>query len=228
MPTKLLKNPRFWLAIAVLGCLLFCAFGPFKAIFDRSFLVNHLHRAGDWAVGLFLLSFTIATVLGIPGILFPIVAGAFFGLFWGTFWSVLGATLGAMGAFWTARYLLRDWTERRFGDRKALQRFNQAVRDRPLTFVLAIRFAPISPFTVVNFLFGLTPIHWATYSVGTFVGLIPGTLAYTWVGVTGDRALHGGDRLPLFFALGFLTLLCLLPMWARKKGDAQSNNAQKF
>ncbi len=122
-----------------------------------------------------------------------------------------------MGSFWAARYLLHDWIEKRFGAHPALVKFKGAVLDKPFSFVLAVRFAPISPFNVVNFLFGLTPIHWVPYSVGTFIGIIPGTLAYTWLGTSGSEAIAGGDRLPFFLALGFLTLLSIIPFLARKK-----------
>ncbi|MBC6418975.1 MAG: TVP38/TMEM64 family protein [Prochloron sp. SP5CPC1] len=87
---------------------------------------------------------------------------------------------------------------------------------------LAVRFAPISPFNVVNFLFGLTPIHWVPYSLGTFIGIIPGTLAYTWLGTSGSEALAGGERLPFILALGFLTLLSIIPFLARKKQHSAS------
>lgn len=216
---RALKSPRFWIAIALSISILLCIFGPLKLLLDKSFLISQLERFGSWAVCLFILVFALSSAIGVPGIMFPIAAGAVFGLVWGSLWSVIGATLGAIGAFLASRYLLRDWAERRFGQHQALMRFNQAVTRQPLTFVLAIRFAPISPFTVVNFLLGLTPISWVPYSVGTFIGIIPGTLAYTWLGVTGEQALQGGDRLPLLLALSFLTLLCVLPILARKKAQ---------
>ncbi len=146
-----------------------------------------------------------------------IAAGTVFGLVWGTVLSVIGATLGAIAAFSMARYGLRNWIEHRYGKHKALKQFNQAVRKRPWQFVLAIRFAPISPFNIVNFLFGLTPIHWMPYSVGTFFGIVPGTLVYTWLGVTGSQALTGGNRLPFTIALGLLSLLSLLPVVLRRQ-----------
>ncbi|MEP0753268.1 TVP38/TMEM64 family protein [Trichocoleus sp. Lan] len=214
---RTLKSPPLWIAIALSICILLCIFSPLKLLLDKSFLVSHLERFGSWAVCLFILVFALSSAIGIPGIMFPVAAGAVFGFVWGSLWSVIGATLGAIGAFLASRYLLRDWAERRFGQHQALMRFNQAVTRQPLAFVLAIRFAPISPFTVVNFLLGLTPISWVPYSVGTFIGIIPGTLAYAWVGVTGEQALQGGDRLPLLLALSFLTLLCVLPILARKK-----------
>ena len=124
--------------------------------------------------------------------------------------------MGAVGAFWTARYLLHGWIKRKLGKHKALAKFNQAVLKKPLIFVLIVRFAPISPFNIVNFLFGLTPIQWLPYSIGTLFGIVPGTLAYTWLGVSGLEAWQGGDRSSFYLALGFLTLLSLIPLFAKK------------
>ena len=214
---KLLKNPRFLLAIALFGLLLLCYFTPLKALFDQKFLEQQLQQLGNWAAGLFVLVYTLATVVGVPGTVLTVAGGAVFGIVWGTFWSVVGATLGAIGAFWVARYLLRDWAEQWLGRHKALGQFNEAVRHKPLTFVLAVRFAPICPFNLVNFLFGLTPIRCLDYAIGTFFGIIPGTLAYTWLGLAGGTALRGGDRFPFFLALGFLTLLSVLPLLAKRK-----------
>lgn len=213
---KLLKFPLFWLTLTLLGFLLLWWLTPVKVLFDQKFLEQQLQQLGNWAVGLFVLVYTIATVVGIPGTVLTVAGGAVFGIFWGTFWSVVGATLGAIGAFWVARYLLRDWAEQWFGRHKALQQFNQAVRHKPLNFVLAVRFAPICPFNLVNFLFGLTPISSVDYAIGTFFGIIPGTVAYTWLGVAGEIAIQGGDRLAFFLALGFLTLLSVLPILAKK------------
>lgn len=223
--SRRLKNRRFWFAIspkkcyaiALLVLCLLCCFTPLRAIFDEQFLVQQLQQWGHWAVCLFVLVYALTTVLGVPGTVLTIAGSVVFGLVWGTFWSVVGATLGAIGAFWVARYLVRDWAEYRFGHHKALARFNQAVIHKPLVFVLAVRFAPICPFNFVNFLFGLTPIHWFDYVIGTFFGIIPGTLAYAWLGVSGKQALQGGDRLPFFLALSLLTLLSVLPLWINKQ-----------
>ncbi|NER98239.1 MAG: TVP38/TMEM64 family protein [Symploca sp. SIO1B1] len=206
------KRPRFWLAIALGVCILVCLLEPLQALFNQALLVNHLEGLGYSAICLFILVYSIATVLGVPGTILTIAGGGVFGLFWGTLWSVVGATLGAIGAFLLARYFLKDWVKSRFRRHKALVSFHQAVLHKPLAFVLAVRFAPISPFNIVNFLFGLTAIDLRNYATGTFLGIIPGTLAYTWLGVAGEEALQGGDRLPFFLALGMLTLLSLLPV----------------
>ncbi|MEO8889922.1 MAG: TVP38/TMEM64 family protein [Coleofasciculaceae cyanobacterium] len=214
---KLLKNPKFWLASAILGLLLLCWLTPLKVLFDQKFLEQQLQQLGNWAICLFVLVYTLATVVGVPGTVLTVAGGAVFGIIWGALWSVIGATLGAIGAFWVARYLSRDLAEKWFGRHKYLQQFNEAVRDKPLNFVLAVRFAPICPFNLVNFLFGLTPISCLDYAIGTFFGIIPGTLAYTWLGVAEGTALQEGDRFSFFLALTFLTLLSVLPVWVKRK-----------
>lgn len=229
--TKLCTNKRSWIGIIILSCILLCTVGPLKVIFDQDYLVNSLHNLQEYsccAAGLFVLIYTILTVIGIPGTILTVAGGLVFGLSWGTFWSVLGATLGAMGAFWTARYLLHKQIEKRFGHHQALIKFNQAVTSKPFAFVLAVRFAPISPFNVVNFLFGLTSIHWFPYSLGTFIGIIPGTLAYTWLGVSGMEALEGGEKTSLFLAIGLLTLLSAIPLLFKYRNKFTRKSRKKI
>jgi uncharacterized membrane protein YdjX (TVP38/TMEM64 family) len=209
------------LGFFILGIFLFlCAIASLKTIlFDREFWLTTFHNYEEWAVCVFIGAYIVLTVLGIPGTILTVTGGLFFGLIWGTIWSVFGATLGAIAAFCAARYCLRNWAKNKFQQHYRLKCFAEAVEKMPLHFVLVVRFAPISPFNIVNFLFGLTPIDLKTYSLGTFFGIIPGTLAYTWLGVTGKTALDRGEYLPLFIALGILTLLSWIPLLAKNKSD---------
>jgi len=201
---------RVWLAMAMALGLLLLGLTPLRHVFDRSILAQWLCDLGHWAFVGFIIAYTVLTAIGIPGTLLTIAGGAVFGLAWGTLVSLVGATLGAMGAFWVARYLLRHRFQRWCDRSQILERFDRAVRRYPWTFVFVVRFAPISPFNLTNFLFGLTSVHWVPYSLGTLFGIVPGTLAYTWLGVTGQTALSGGDRLPFLLALGALVLLSLI------------------
>lgn len=209
---------QFWqkivgyFALGGLGAIACLTFHFRHLIFNSEHLATFLVEALPCCLVLLFLSLYVAlTVIGMPGTVLTTVGGVLFGLSWGTVWSVLGATLGALGAFWTARYLLQDWLHQKFRHHPALHRLHQSVRRQPLSLVLTLRFAPISPFNLLNFLFGLTPIHWLPYTVGTFIGIIPGTIIYTWLGVSGKNAFSGGDRLPLIIALGALAALSLLP-----------------
>jgi len=186
-------------------------------LFNQMHLVEFVESHGLWGAIIFILLHIVATVIGIPGVILTIVGGVLFGLIWGSILSLIGATLGAIGAFWMARYLLWDWAQQRVRDRKLLCSFNQAVLQKPLSFVLIVRFAPISPFNLVNFVFGMTTIHWLPYSLGTLIGIIPGVIAYTGVGVAGNDAMHGKGAWPLMVACTVLAILSAMPLLLRKR-----------
>lgn len=211
MPTHLL------LLLFGLGAAVLCHYLPCQLLVDQPALINYLHMAGRKAMVLFLIAHVMATAVGLPGTWLVVSGGAVFGLVWGTILSTIGATLGAIAAFYLARLLLRHRIEHRFSQHKIMQKLNQMVSCHQLRCVLAIRVAPISPFNLVNFLFGLTPIHLRPYALGTFLGIIPGTAAYTWLGESGLKAFRGEGLTQLMAALVCLALLSLLPLLKPQK-----------
>ncbi|PZD72093.1 TVP38/TMEM64 family inner membrane protein YdjZ [Acaryochloris thomasi RCC1774] len=207
------------LALASLLCVLalpkLLEFIPL--LFNQMRLLEELRQSGFWAVVIFILLHIGATMIGIPGVVLTLVGGVAFGLVWGSLWSLIGATLGAIAAFWMARSLLHGWAQRRIRDQKLLTVFNDAIQKHPFAFVLTVRFAPISPFNLVNFLFGLTEVHWMPYSLGTLIGIIPGVMAYTWVGVTGHQAMQGENLSSFIIACSLLALMSAFPLLMRKR-----------
>lgn len=208
---------RFILLLLGLAGFVLCHYLPCNLLFDQPALVSYLHMAGREAIGLFLVAHVAATAVGLPGTLLVVSGGAVFGLLWGTVLSTVGATLGAIVAFYMARSLLRHQIEQRFGQHPTMQKLNQMVSCHQLHCVLAVRFAPLSPFNLVNFWFGLTPVGLKPYAIGTFFGIIPGTAAYTWLGESGLKAFRGEGFIELVGALSGLALLSLLPLLLKQK-----------
>jgi uncharacterized membrane protein YdjX (TVP38/TMEM64 family) len=198
-----------------LGAAIVCLI-PVRLLFDQAQLSHYLEANERWAAVLYLGIFVGATVLGFPGNVLTIAGGAVFGLEWGILLSQLGATLGAIGAFGVARYLFHGWLRRWFQHHRIWHQLTRAIAQRPLSTVLASRISPLAPFSLVNFLFGLTAVDLKTYVIGTFWGILPLTVVYTWLGVSGKTMLSGGDRLPLILALSSLSLLALLPGLRRR------------
>jgi uncharacterized membrane protein YdjX (TVP38/TMEM64 family) len=192
-------------------------------MFDQGRLGMKLERLGPWAAVLFVGVYSVSTMLAIPSVMLTIVGGVWFGLYWGSLWSAMGATLGALGAFGLARSLLHDWVQHRFETHPLLVKFNQATAQNPFSFILMVRFAPISPFTVVNFLFGLTKISGWVYTLGTLVGILPWVITYTWLGVAGQQTLRGGSPIPLAIAGTILTLMSAFPLLRQKVLNRGSN-----
>ncbi|EAW39061.1 hypothetical protein L8106_02062 [Lyngbya sp. PCC 8106] len=217
-PEQLLKSRRFWLTLSLISLLWMVDFSPWKLNhLDPVLLTDSIKQWGNWAIFGYVLLYILLTIVGIPAIPLTMAGGIFFGLVWGIFWSVIAATIGAIAAFGVSRYLLRNWSQKTFGSERIFRKFNRATAQKPLQFVLFVRLAPIFPFNLSNFLFGLTAIELKSYTVGTFLGIIPGTFTYTWLGVSGKQAIEGSDRFSIFLALAIAGGLCVLPSITRKK-----------
>ncbi|NJK41717.1 MAG: TVP38/TMEM64 family protein [Acaryochloridaceae cyanobacterium SU_2_1] len=188
-------------------------------LLDQMRLVDLVQSYGLWGSTAFVGLHILATIIGVPGGVLTVVGGLLYGLVWGSLWSLLGATLGALAAFWLVRHLARDRIERWLGEgkrRRLFNAFDQAIHKNPWSFVLLVRFAPIAPFNLINYLFGITQIHWLPYGIGTLIGIIPGVMAYTWLGVAGNQAMHG-QTWPLVAACCLLAGMSALPLLLKRK-----------
>jgi uncharacterized membrane protein YdjX (TVP38/TMEM64 family) len=210
---KLLLKPQLIaLAAAALGIILLCILTPLKTVFNPFLFKDFIQQYEGYVEILFIAIYTGLTIIGVPGTVLTIVGGCLFGIWYGTIISVISATSGALFAFWTARYLFRDLAQRKLSQSKRLTKYQTAVLKQPFSFVLTTRLIPISPYNLVNYLFGLTSINWFDYTLATFIGVIPGSFAYSWIGKSGEMVMTGGDRLSFFLALTFLALLSLIPL----------------
>lgn len=220
MSISVFRKGYFWLLV-FLGFILALCWHHLDLLLNPPALLQKLDSLGPWTVPVFLSVHVLATAVGVPGTLLVIVGGAKFGLWWGSLWSLIGATVGAIAAFWVARYLLQNWFRDRFASHKAFYRIDKAMCAHSLNCVLAVRFAPFSPFNLVNFLFGLTSVSFGAYAMGTLLGIAPGTVAYTWIGLAGLEAMQGKGLWPLTLALGFLAVLSLVPFFLHKRSISQ-------
>ncbi len=215
------KFPGKVLAVIALFSLGFWfAVGPGRALLGGQSLLLAIESSSRWREVIFVGLFATLSALGFPGTALAVAGGLVFGILWGTIWSVVGATLGAVVSFWLARYLLHDWAHRRWRDRPLLERCCTEIARRPLRIVLALRLMPVAPFGLVSCLFGLTKIGWWPYTFGTFVGILPGTLAFVWLGVAGRAIVREGDWRPLAIVVALLALLSALPLlWGGARRD---------
>ena len=111
-------------------------------------LQQRLQNLGPWAPLAFIGLFALATVLFLPGAIFGLIGGAFFGPAWGSVWNLAVATLGATLAFLTARYVASDWVARRSGGR--LKELIEGVEAEGWRFVALVRLVPLFPFNSIS------------------------------------------------------------------------------
>lgn len=217
MPETLHSSPehkgnsfRFWLscflAILCIGMWIYWDANRYLQLG-----LENLTNLGPWGPALFVALYAIATVFLIPGSLLTLGAGAIFGLAWGCVWVSIGSTLGATGAFLVGRHLARNAVARRIEKDARFLAIDHAIESQGWRIVILTRLSPIFPFTLLNYAFGLTRIRFTHYWLASWIGMMPGTVMYVYLGVAaGDAAGVRGDRSPvewMFRGLGLVATI---------------------
>jgi uncharacterized membrane protein YdjX (TVP38/TMEM64 family) len=208
------KHLRWAVGLALMVGLVLAA--ACSGRFDVAGMQASVEAAGAAGPLLFIAVYAAATVLFLPGAVLTLAGGALFGPLWGTLWNLSGATLGAALAFLIARYLSADWVGRRAGPR--LRRLNDGVAEEGWRFIAFVRLVPLFPFNLLNYVLGLTRIRFATYVTASAVYMLPGALAYTWLGHAGRQAVGGDEGMVHngLIALALVSAIAFLPRWLRK------------
>lgn len=184
---------RIFLAVAALVGLL--ALGRWGGHYVPQF-AERVHALGPWGPIAFVIGYAVATVAGIPGSLLTLAAGAIFGLAAGVLWVFVGATLGSSAAFLVGRYLARGMVERRIAGNPRFAAIDRAIATDGRRIVFLLRLSPAVPFTLLNYLLGLTRVRFADF-VAASVGMLPGTVLYVYYGkLAGDVAAAAGGGTP--------------------------------
>jgi uncharacterized membrane protein YdjX (TVP38/TMEM64 family) len=173
------------------------------ALFAIGWLVpleQWLEHLEDWvgrmgALGgvVFGLVYVVAALLFIPGSVLTLGAGLVFGLGWGTVVASAAATTTAAAAFLITRYLARDRVARLARGHEKFRAIDEAVRAKGWKVVALLRLSPLVPFSLSNYLYGLTAIRFWPYVLASWVAMLPGTVLYVYLGAAG-RAAVGGAR----------------------------------
>lgn len=179
--------------------------------FDANALESWVKDAGSAGPLVFMLIYAIGTVFFLPGSVLTLAGGALFGPVFGTFYNLTAATVGAMISFIAARYLAHDWVEKKTGGR--MKQLKQGVEGEGWKFVAFVRLVPLFPFNLLNYALGLTKIKFSHYSIATYIFMLPGAIAYTYLGYAGREAIAGGDGLiqKIMLAFALLAIVGFLP-----------------
>ncbi len=159
-----------------------------------------LESLGAWGPVIFVLLYIVAAVLFVPGSALTLGAGALFGVGLGSVLVSAGATLGATAAFLVGRYLARDWVAKKIEGNAAFAALDRAVAADGWKIVGLTRLSPAFPFTLLNYAFGLTRVSLRDYVLASWIGMMPGTVMYVYLGSLA-RAAGDCSRTPAEWAL---------------------------
>jgi uncharacterized membrane protein YdjX (TVP38/TMEM64 family) len=129
----------------------------------------------------YMLIYIAATALSFPGAtVLTLAGGALFGLLAGTVIISFASTIGATLACLVARFVLRDWVQKRFGDKLAA--INRGIEEEGAFYLFSLRLIPVFPFFVINLAMGLTRMPLRTFYWVSQLGMLPGTIVYVNAG----------------------------------------------
>lgn len=132
-------------------------------------------------IGGYMLVYITVAALSLPGAaVMTLAGGGFFGLITGTIVVSFASTIGATCACFAARFILRDWVAKRFGEK--LSAINAGVEKEGAFYLFSLRLIPIFPFFVINLLMGLTTMPLKTYFWVSQIGMLPATIVYVNAG----------------------------------------------
>lgn len=214
---------RLWpVYVIIAGLLIAWQAGLFQYLSLDTLRENYVAWAGFVAenlilsLAIFITIYALATIFMLPGALWITIAGGLlFGLVGGSLATIAGATLGASVLFFAARTSLGKALHERAGP--FVKKMERGFREDELSYMFFMRLFPAVPFPVANIAPALLGAKYRNYLITTALGIVPGVVAYTWIGYSLQSSLDPeetqsligvvGNFVPAFVALGLVALM---------------------
>lgn len=137
---------------------------------------------GPNAILLYGTLYFVLELLGVPALPLTLGAGYLFGVVHGTIAVSISSSLAAAAAFLVARYGLRDAVTNLAGRLTKFRAIDRAIGREGFKFVFLLRLSPLLPFSISNYLYGLTSVDFVQFCAASWLGMLPGTIAYVSAG----------------------------------------------
>ncbi len=153
-----------------------------------------VEEMGTAGMGVFAGLYIFACVFFIPGSLLTLGAGAIYGVVVGSLIVSVSSIMGATVAFLVGRYVARGWIAKKIEGNVQFKAIDQAVADEGWKMVGLTRLSPIFSFNLLNYAYGLTRVSLKEYVLASWIGMMPGTVLYVYLGsLAGDLASLGAE-----------------------------------
>ncbi len=180
-------------------------------------LAQGARETGALGVVVFFAAYVVSTVAVLPGSILTLALGFAYGPVWGLAIASPASVTGATCAFLLGRTLLRDWAAQKLGGSVRARAIEAAVEREGFKLVLLLRLSPLVPFNLLNYVLSLTRVRLGTYVLASFVGMLPGTLLYVYLGSLAPAAAElssaaqgGGAARTTLYVVGLLATVAVV------------------
>jgi uncharacterized membrane protein YdjX (TVP38/TMEM64 family) len=143
-----------------------------------------------WGGILYPLVIAACNLLLLPGGVLMMASGLFFGLWWGFFLNLAGTLLGAAVAFGVSRKLGRQWVARRLMRYRKWEMLDGAIADDGWKIIFLSQVHPLFPTSLLNYLYGVTRIHFGVCMLWVAIAQAPGLFLYAYLGTLTQLGLR--------------------------------------
>lgn len=194
---------------------------PVRATLTEAVSLIETYRTLSWV--LFVGLYVVAAVLLVPGSILTLGAGFLFGLPVGLVLVSVGSTLGAACAFLIGRFFARDWVSAKIRGLPRFEALDRASRIDGFLIVLLTRLSPLFPYNLINYGFGLTGVRFPHYFVASWLGMLPATAVYVYIGTLAASltevargSFDGGWLSTSLLVAGFVATIALTVVVTRR------------
>ncbi|EOD09572.1 hypothetical protein EMIHUDRAFT_96820 [Emiliania huxleyi CCMP1516] len=197
-------------------------------------LVDYLRDLGDTGYAAFAAMMVTFQVIPVAAaFVLTVSAGAIFGATKGTALVLSCSTISATISFLLARLFGRSLVLDAARESPTFQAIDAAFANvgfaKAFTLIFLLRLSPILPFSWANYVFGLSPVPWAAFSLGTLTGCLPAVAAYVTSGELGASiAVDGGDTNPWLLAVGIAATISAISVAGNIASDALREEGLDF
>jgi uncharacterized membrane protein YdjX (TVP38/TMEM64 family) len=219
----------FIIVAAVAGLLAAAWWLPIASWTTR--LAEQARGTGAIGIVVFVVAYVVSTVALLPGSILTLAAGFVYGPVWGLAVASPASVAGATCAYLLGRTLLRDWAARKLGASARARAIDAAIEREGFKLVLLLRLSPLFPFNLLNYVLSLTRVRPGTYILASFIGMLPGTAMYVYLGSLAPAAAGlssasraGGATRTTLYVVGLLATVAVVAIGtraARRALDAQ-------
>lgn len=205
-----------WVAIVIAGLTAVWQLTPLAEVATADRVIALARDIGGrwWAPLMVLAVYTPACIVMFPRPLITLFTVLAFGAWLGFVYAMSGILVAALATYLTGRLLDRA-TVRRLAGRK-LNQVSEMLRKHGLLAITALRLVPLAPFAVEGLVAGAIRIKLWQYTLGTAIGLLPGTLTTTVFGDQLETALRDPSEINYWLVTGIVIFFAIAVLMVRR------------